>query len=114
MAKSPQEEEKSLKLMRSVVINMGILLVVGTLALFVAVIIKTNSSSSKQKSVEVSKNILSQCPEYKQEDVPLVGNIISSDNNNGILTITTTKQVVIFDICKGKVVAKFSSASLVN
>lgn len=111
MTKTPQEEEKSLKLMRSVVINMGILLVVGTLALFVAIIIKSNSSSKKQNPAEVSKTILSQCPEYKQEDFSLVGNIISSDNNKGILTITTTKQILVFDICHGKVLAKFSSAN---
>jgi hypothetical protein len=111
MTKTPQQQEKSLKLMRSVVINMGILLIFGTLALFVAVIMKANSSPEKQKPVEVIKSTSGKCAEYLATDLSVIGNIISSDNNNGILTITTTKQLLIFDICKGKVVAKFSSAS---
>jgi magnesium-transporting ATPase (P-type) len=109
MTKTPQQQEKSLKLMRSVVINMGILLIVGTLALFVAVIMKANSSPEEQQPVEVIQSTSGKCTQYPATDLSVIGNIISSDNNNGILTITTTKQVLIFDICKGKVVAKFSS-----
>lgn len=109
MKKTPEQEAKSLKMMRSVVINMGILLIFGTLALFVAVIIKANSSSEEKKQVEVgSTNTILACVQYPQADLFLIGNIISSSNINGILTITTDKQVVIFDVCKGKILATFN------
>ena len=110
-----EKEDRTIRIMRSVVINMGILLVIGTIALFVAVIIKSSSSldkkvkSASQTQPAKESNISSQCMEYTQADIPLMGKIISSDTSNGILTITTTAQVIAYDLCNGKVIAKFQS-----
>jgi len=123
------QEDKTLRIMRSVVINMGILLFVGTIALFVAIFIKANSSDKEEvanvsnssvvasiqesqvpeKKIVIENQAQKVCNEYNKADFSVMGNIISSDNNNGILTVTTSKQVMVFDLCKGRVIAKFQS-----
>ncbi|MDA0782825.1 MAG: hypothetical protein PQ612_10120 [Rickettsiales bacterium] len=107
------QEDRAVRIMRSVVINMGILLVIGTIALFVAVIMKSNSSSDKkaESKATTQDEIFKQgeCMAYKQVDVPLMGKVISSDTHNNILTITTTDQVIAYNLCTGKVIAKFQS-----
>lgn len=105
------QEDRSVRIMRSVVINMGILLVIGTIALFVAVIIKANSSDEKSESKANAEQNFSadECYGYKQDDIPLMGKVISSDNRNGVLTITTTDQVIAYNLCTGNVIAKFQS-----
>ena len=107
------QEDRTIRIMRSVVINMGILLVVGTIALFVAIIIKSNASSDEKAETAAKPAEASQtsqdCYEYKQADIPLMGTVISSDTHNDILTITTTDQVIAYNLCSGQLVAKFQS-----
>ena len=43
----PEPEDKSLKILRKIVISMGVMLVVGTILLFVMVIIKSNNAKKK-------------------------------------------------------------------
>jgi hypothetical protein len=107
------KEDKFYRFMRFLVISMGIVLVIGTIALLVGIIAKTNSASKEATTTEpIAKAIgTNNCIEYKQEDIPLMGKIIASENNKGILTITTSDQVIAYDLCKGKIIAKFQSIS---
>ena len=105
------KEERFIRIMRSVVINMGILLVVGTIALFIMIAVKANSKPDKKVKTIAQQEIhySNGCTEYKQADISLMGEVISSSSENNILTITTNKEVIAYDLCAGKIMAKFQS-----
>jgi hypothetical protein len=126
-----------IKRLRRVVITMGIVLVVATLALFIAAFIKFSHIKPHEDDNRFADNqTLSEKCDYKPKDAIVVGgDVIGSTVNGSVLTIITAKQkspleisknlqgssltltakpqqysqeIVIYDLCKGKVLSQIT------
>lgn len=131
------ELSPGIRRLRKVVIVMGYILVIGTLALFIAVYFKFSNKHSAP-----ANSFATQAPTYSEKcvfqptaDIEISDNIISSNINNNILTIITnkknkpvsanniqqgdpiilsaitpqsTQQIIIFDLCKGEVLSRLN------
>ena len=111
-----QETELSsgVKMLRRVVITMGYVLVIGTIALMIAAYFKfTNKPATPEKSYAMQDN-RDKCSFKSNADIEVVGNIASSSINGNILTIITGKsakpgsQIVVFDLCVGEVLSRLN------
>jgi hypothetical protein len=102
---SANNEERNLKILKRVVVGMGVLLVVGTIALFIAVILR---SGNKSKEVYKSSAKETVGCTYKDVAIKADGDVISATTNNNILTITTKKSVWVYDLCLGDILSKIT------
>ena len=106
MAKTEKEkEEKSLKILKTVVISMGVLLIVGTFALFIAVLQKASSTSTEPKKVVYKSAPVEAAPApikciYKDAELPLKRSIISATTENNLLTIVTKQAKSVQSVSK--------------
>jgi hypothetical protein len=97
-----QNEEKNLKTLKTVVHGMGALLIVGTIALFIAVFFK--AKAHKEVYSKTAANETVNCA-YKDGEVKVDGDIKSATTNNNLLTIATAKAVVVYDLCEGRILS---------
>jgi len=102
-------EDKSLKRLKIVVKSMGVMLVVGTIALVVAVIFKASNSKDVQHSKK-HEQLPQDCIEGDIK-IPLEGNVLSADSKGNRLTIVADtlnagQQVLIIDTCRGEVIRR--------
>ncbi|MCE3233264.1 MAG: hypothetical protein K0R98_1521 [Rickettsiaceae bacterium] len=78
---------------------MGIVLVVGTIALFIAILQRSQSVERVEMPIEIKKTVEIEPakPEvvcnYKDADIQVNSEVISATTNNNTLTIVTSKQV---------------------
>lgn len=98
-------EDKSLVLLKRVVKGMGVVLVVGTFALFIAIGIKFQSSSSARTGKQGG------C-DYSSGGVSVKSEVISATTRGDTLTILTAQdkgaqEVVVVDLCSGNVLSTF-------
>jgi|GEM_PF-6832119 len=131
----PENElSPGIKRLRRVVITMGIVLVVGTLALFVAAFIKFSHTKPHEpvNTFAATPSVTEKC-EYKPTDnIEINGDVINSSVSGNMLTILTGKkkkpleinkdlqgnsltlsakpqqfsqEIVIYDLCKGQVLS---------
>lgn len=98
-------EENNLRTLKFIVKLMGVLLAVGTIALFIGIIIKSSiNKAPKNKAAHESS-----C-DYQEHNVDIEGNIVSATTNNDILTIVTSdknnsQKVIVYDLCSKQVKA---------
>jgi hypothetical protein len=94
--------------LRKVVITMGFVLVIGTIALFIAAYFKfTNKKIHTQKPLQIVSTI-DKCAFKPNSDLEINGKIINSDINGNIMTIITTQQIILFDLCKGEALSRIN------
>lgn len=146
-------EEKNLKVLKAVVISMGIVLIVGTIALFIAILQRSQSQTKMEipieykKPEEAAKVVEPVAPvappapvapvcEYKDVDIPVNSDVISATTEGNLVTILTSKvvkpsvnaisdgkdltlstvtsstaqQIIVYDICAGKVLSRITLA----
>lgn len=100
---SANNEERNLKILKTVVHGMGVLLIIGTIALVIAAFFKAQARKGSYDKTAAKETV--NCA-YKDGEIEMGGNIISATTNNNVLTITTSKSVVVYDLCKGEVLAR--------
>jgi hypothetical protein len=109
-------EERNLKILKTVVITMGIVLILGTIALFIAVLHRSNNPGKEVYNNVAAKEIAT-CQQVgtNKLTIEVSGSIVSATTNNNILTVVTTdaillnlgrQQVLMFDVCTGERVGK--------
>ena len=112
MPKTKEElkDEASLNRIKKVVKTMGFVLVLGTIALIVAVIYKASSNKDGDHSSK-ARNNPQECI-AKVAQIPLDGNVLSATTHKNRLTviadtINAGQQVLIIDVCSGDVLSRF-------
>ena len=102
---STNKEPNDFKTLKAAVHIMGILLVVGFIALVIAVIYKVNTKKPKA-DIAISKP--TNC-DYKSVDLPMKGRILSTKLDGDKLLITMDDSVVIVDLCAGEVLSRIGN-----
>ncbi len=105
-----QQEEPGLKLLKVGVIGMGVFLIFGGLALIAAIAIKSTVKAKLPTTAKVASSQSVPCSE-KPLDLPIMGTINYSVTEDGILTIGSSKQTYVVDVCSGKILVNARSLS---
>lgn len=98
-----QNEIEDLSALKRVVKTMGVLLVVGTIALVVAVAFKASKSKNKNSIQQIEEISNNEC-EYKNIEANVGDNIINAHKSGNYLTIVRDDKVVVVNLCSGKFV----------
>lgn len=117
----PDELSPAVKRLRRAVIVMGYMLVIGTIALFIATYFKFFYNKPEEQNgiytVTSKQNPISNCTIKPGANIKADGKIISSNINGNLLTLITSnpskagQQVIIFDLCKGEITSKINVAN---
>jgi hypothetical protein len=110
--KQTKKEENNLKVLKFIVISMGIVLVLGTFGLFIAV--AKRATSHKKPTATVAMEQKSDGCTYKDANIPDVDKIISATTSGNIVTIIATaknnrQQIIIYDLCEGAIKGRIST-----
>ena len=110
MFNSVWSEDKKIQLLRNAVIGMGVALVVGVIVLFVMVIFKASSKEENGKNVISRKidNSNLQCTYSEANNkIFLTGRLVSTKIEDNIITIVSSREILLYDLCLGKNIATF-------
>ena len=110
---SLSELSPGVRILRKIVIIMGFVLLIGTLALFVAAYYKfTHKKPAATPSNAYAQSDSSEKCAFKPvSDVEIAGKVTNSSLNGNIITINSDKQLVLFDICRGEVLSRVNIVS---
>lgn len=106
MEPTPHKDSPGIKALKIGVIATGIFLVFGACAMTVAILIKARMSATPPKQVTTlapSSLSTSSCPPLQGGTIPITGTILTSHLQNTLLTVTSSKQVLVIDTCSGKI-----------
>ena len=110
MPESIGSEEKTLKLLKTTVTGMGVVLVVGIIVLVFSVAIKALSKDENKNNVVsrgLEKSSLQCVYNESNNKIFLNGRLVSTKIEDHIITIVSSREILVYDLCLGKNIARF-------